>query len=186
MKNNFLNCIDSRLEILKRLKNIDFYIKDLIENACSVIKDKKKFFFCGNGGSAAESIHLNAEMIGKFKLLRRPVSSICLNTDIAVITALSNDFGFENLFIRQIEALANEGDMIFFLTTSGKSKNIIKALKFAKKNKLITTTLCGKYTKSLKNYSDHIISIDSFDTAIIQEMHLFIGHYICEQIEKNL
>jgi len=158
----------------------------IVQVVYSTLDSKKCVFWCGNGGSAAESLHLAAEFVGRFKNDRSPLPSISLNSDISVLTAISNDYGFEKVFARQLEALGEKGDTLILLTTSGDSPNIIEAIKMADALRVNTIAFLGKSGgKALNLVSDSII-IDSFDTARIQEMHLLLGHTICEYVDiKN-
>ena len=143
-------------------------------------------FWCGNGGSASDSQHLSAELIGRFKKNRIPFKSLSLNSDTAAITCISNDFGYENLFSRQLEALGNKGDLLIVLSTSGNSRNIEKVLEKAKIEQIQTISLLGKGGGLIKNMADYSLVIKSDITARIQEMHTLIGHIICEIVEEEL
>ena len=180
-------------KIKEIIKNFGFLLEkkylDQINNALIIIikalKKKKKIFFCGNGGSAADSQHVTAEFIGKFLLKRRPYAAISLNNNSSVITAIANDDCFENIFSRQLEGLANNGDVLFAITTSGKSKNIIKAIKTAKK--LNVRTIC--LTKDKLRHSincDQIIGVPAQRVDRVQELHISVCHLLCELIEKDL
>jgi D-sedoheptulose 7-phosphate isomerase len=144
------------------------------------------FFWCGNGGSAADSQHLAAELVGRFKKDREPLSSIALTTDTSVITCVSNDYSYDSIFSRQIEALCRPGDILIGITTSGNSANIRKAFESAKKNDVKTISFLGKDGGSCKNLTDYSILIPSNDTARIQEMHILVGHILCELVEKEM
>jgi D-sedoheptulose 7-phosphate isomerase len=146
----------------------------------------KKILIAGNGGSASESQHLSAELMVKFKKKRNPISAICLSSDISLITACSNDFGYEFIFERQIEGIGKKGDILILMTTSGKSNNIIKAAKLAKHKGLIVISLTGINKTLLSKYSNYEIKIQTKSTALIQEMHLFIIHTLCEILDKKI
>ncbi len=143
-------------------------------------------FWCGNGGSASDSLHLSAELVGRFKNNRRPLRSITLNSDVAVLTCISNDFEYEEIFSRQIEGLANQNDVLVGISTSGKSKNIINAFKKANDMNLKTIAFLGKGGGDLISIAQKSILIPSNSTARIQEFHIMIGHIICEIIETEL
>lgn len=151
-----------------------------------VIKNNSIIFWCGNGGSASDSQHLAAELIGRFKNDRRPLKSISLNSDTSVMTCISNDYSYEDLFKRQIEGLGSKGDVIIVISTSGESENIIRVLKKAKDLKIYTIAFLGKFGGRAKDIADYSIIIDSQSTARIQEMHILIGHIIVDLIEKEL
>ena len=150
------------------------------------IKNGSTIFWCGNGGSASDALHINAELVGRFKNSRKPLKSISLNADIAAITCISNDFGFEEIFSRQIEALAVENDILIGISTSGKSKNIIKAFKMSHKMKLISIALLGKDGGDVISLCQNSLLVHSQTTARIQECHIMIGHIICDIIESEL
>jgi D-sedoheptulose 7-phosphate isomerase len=150
------------------------------------LKNKKTVFWCGNGGSASDSMHLSAELLGRFKKNRRPLKSISLTGNPASLTCISNDFGYLNIFSRQIEGLGNNGDVLVAISTSGNSKNIIKAINQAKKKKLYVISFLGNNGGLCKGKSDLDLIVKSKSTARIQEMHIFIGHVLCDLIEKKM
>lgn len=152
----------------------------------STLEKNKTVFWCGNGGSAAESSHLAAELIGRFKSNRRPLASISLNSDIASITCIANDFGYEEIFSRQIEGLAKKGDVLIVLSTSGLSQNICNALIKSKELGVETVAFLGKEGGIAKGLANYSIVVTSSETARIQEIHLLLGHTLCEAIEINL
>jgi D-sedoheptulose 7-phosphate isomerase len=166
------------------------YNKNIINLAAdsflSTIKNGNTIFWCGNGGSASESSHLATELIGRFKINRQPISSISLNADTAAITCIANDFGFDEIFSRQLVGLSKPGDLLISLSTSGNSKNIIKVLTEARKREIPTISLLGSGGGDAKTISDFPIIVDSDETARIQEIHLLIGHTLCEYAEHEL
>jgi D-sedoheptulose 7-phosphate isomerase len=150
------------------------------------LKKGNTIFWCGNGGSAAESSHLAVELIGRFKNNRRPLSSISLNADTSAITCIANDFGFEEIFARQLEGLGKKGDVLVVLSTSGKSENILRALRKAKELGVVSIALLGKGGGEATILADNSIVIDSTETARIQEIHLLLGHTFCEFAEMEM
>ncbi len=178
--------LNESLKIAKFQTSIINEIKDISNECINSLSDGGKLIFCGNGGSASDSQHLAAELIGRFQKDRDPIPAISLNTDTSVMTALSNDYGFEFLFSKQIEALGNKEDVLFVITTSGESKNIINALKKAKEMNLKTVSFSGINTEFIKNFSDYIISIPSDITGVIQQAHITIGQVICMNIENSM
>jgi D-sedoheptulose 7-phosphate isomerase len=166
-------------------ENINQYANSakLISDA---INNGKTIFWCGNGGSAAESSHLAVELIGRFKENRLPLPSISLNSDTSAITCIANDFGYEEIFARQLEGLGRAGDVLVVLSTSGQSPNIIKALQRANKLGIKSVALLGKDGGKAKDFADIFIVVDSDETARIQEIHLLLGHIFCEFVENNL
>ena len=169
-------------KISKKLtNNIDIASK----HAVKVLKNNKTIFFAGNGGSAADSQHIAAELVGRFKKNRKPLKAISLTTDTSILTAVGNDFGYETVFSRQLEALGTKGDLLICSSTSGNSKNILNVIKVAKRKKIKTIVLLGNNGGKCKNISDIPIVVESNNTARIQEVHILIGHIICEIIDKN-
>ena len=150
------------------------------------LKNEKTIFWCGNGGSAAESSHLAVELIGRFKNNRRSLPSLSLNADTAAITCIANDFGYDEIFARQLEGLGKKGDVLVVLSTSGKSENILKVLQKAKGMGITSIALLGKGGGQAVDLSDFAIVIESSETARIQEMHLLLGHTLCEYAEIAL
>lgn len=142
--------------------------------------------WCGNGGSAADSQHLAAELVGRLNNDRRALRSISLTTDTSVLTCIANDYHYEDIFARQLEAIARESDTLVLLSTSGNSKNIIRALRVADSLRVRTIALLGKNGGQAKDLADQAIVIPSFSTARIQEAHILIGHILCDLIEKEL
>ena len=143
-------------------------------------------FWCGNGGSAADSQHLAAELVGRFKKNRRALRSIALTTDTSVLTCVANDYSYDDIFARQVEALGRPGDVLIGISTSGNSENVLRAFKVAKQMGLKTIALLGKRGGYTKDLSDHALVIPSDSTARIQEAHILIGHILCELIEQEL
>lgn len=143
-------------------------------------------FWCGNGGSAADSQHLAAELVGRFKKNRRALRSIALTTDTSVLTCVANDYSYDDIFARQVEALGRPGDVLIGISTSGNSENVLRAFKAAKELGLMTIALLGKGGGYIKDLADHALVIPSDSTARIQEAHILIGHILCELIEQEL
>jgi D-sedoheptulose 7-phosphate isomerase len=155
---------------------------NLVINA---LKNKKTIFWCGNGGSAAESSHLAAELIGKFKTDRPPFSSISLNADTSALTCIANDYGYQEIYSRQLKGLGKSGDVLITLSTSGNSENINAVLKTANEMGIITVAFLGKGGGKSKDLARHKLIINSLDTARIQELHLFLGHSLCEFVDRD-
>lgn len=155
----------------------------LIVNA---LKNKNKILFCGNGGSAADAQHLSAELLGRYLKNRKPLASIDLNSNTSAITAISNDISYNEVFSRQLAALGNKGDILFAITTSGKSKNILKALNISKKKNIKIILLASNKASRLKKIVDVLISSPGDRVDRIQETQIMIGHLICELVEKKL
>jgi D-sedoheptulose 7-phosphate isomerase len=143
-------------------------------------------YWCGNGGSAADSQHLAAELVGRFKGDRRALRSAALSTDSSVLTCVANDYSYDSIFSRQIEALGRAGDLLVGISTSGNSGNVLNAFEAAKQLGLHTVGLLGKDGGKAKRMADHSIVIPSDATARIQESHILIGHTFCDLIEEGL
>ena len=150
------------------------------------LKNENTIFWCGNGGSAAESSHLAVELIGRFKNNRRSLPSLSLNADTSAITCIANDFGYDEIFARQLEGLGKKGDVLVVLSSSGKSENILRVLQKAKRMEITSIALLGKGGGQAVDLSDFAIVIESDETARIQEMHLLLGHTLCEYAEIAL
>ena len=145
-----------------------------------------KILTCGNGGSACEASHFVGELVGRFSIERPAFPALCLNDNGGVLTCISNDYSFEDIFARQLEAHCKDGDMFFVFSTSGNSKNIITALKYAKENFNIKTVgMLGNKGGECLELVDYPILVPSYDTALIQEVHLSIVHFICTFIDIN-
>lgn len=179
----FQEHIDLATETLKSLsKKIDFCSDRIL----SCLKNKNKIIFFGNGGSASDAQHLSAEFVGRFLKEREPLPSISLSTDTSIITAIANDYGYENIFERQIKAIANKGDVLVGISTSGNSLNVIKGFKVAKVMGLETIALLGNDGGKIVNIVKNSIVVPSNSTARIQEIHILIGHIFCEYVDDNL
>ena len=152
----------------------------------SALRRGGKILWCGNGGSAADSQHLATELICRLNLNRPPLASLALTTDTSLLTAQSNDFGFDSVFSRQVEALGQPGDILVGISTSGNSANVLTAIRAAKAKKIITVALTGKDGGALKGLADHCLIVPSSDTQRIQEGHITIGHILCDLIEHDL
>jgi D-sedoheptulose 7-phosphate isomerase len=142
-----------------------------------------KILWCGNGGSAGDSQHLAAEIVGRFRQTRRGLASIALTTDTSILTAVANDFGFETVFARQVEALGNVGDVLVGISTSGNSPNVVNALEQARALGLVTVAFTGQGGGKCAEFADHLFAVESCETARIQEAHILAGHMICDWIE---
>lgn len=156
-------------------------------DACTeALQNGKKIIFFGNGGSAADAQHLATELTIRFKDDRPPLAGLALTTDTSALTAAGNDYGFEFIFSRQLEALGNEGDVAIGISTSGNSSNVLNALKSAKEKNLTTIGWTGKDGGKMKDMCDTTLIIPSDTTARIQEMHITIGHMLCAALEQKL
>lgn len=161
-------------------------IKSIAEILVDTINRNKKIILFGNGGSAADAQHIAAELSGRYKKERRGLPALALTTDTSALTAISNDYGFEFMFSRQVEALANEGDTIIGISTSGNSVNVLEGLKKGKEIGCNLIGMSGNDGGKLSEVSDINLIIPSENTARIQEMHILIGHIFCQIIEDKI
>lgn len=175
------------------ISKIYFDLTDKITNSVLLIMDcyrnGGKVILIGNGGSAADAQHIAAELIGRFKLERASLPAISLTTNTSILTALANDYGYDTIFSRQLEALIKDKDILIVITTSGNSPNILKAVETAKSKNIKVIGMTGRNggkLKTLLEKEDILINVPSDNTPRIQEVHIAIGHIICNLVEKNL
>jgi len=161
-------------------------VETVVEACVSALKHGNKLLFMGNGGSAADSQHLAGEMVSRFAFERPGLPAFSLTVDTSVLTSIGNDYGYEHLFSRQIEALAKPGDVLFGISTSGRSPNILAGLETARKMGLVTVGMAGNQKSRITELVDHCIEIPSASTPKIQEGHIVIGHIICGLVEAQL
>jgi D-sedoheptulose 7-phosphate isomerase len=191
MKKNFSHFFRDKIKenILVKKKLDNLIIKKKILRCINVIHNSLssdgKVLLCGNGGSAADAQHLAAEFLVRLRtdVNRKPFAAIALTMDVSTITACANDYSFNNLFSRNLDAIGKKNDILIALSTSGNSKNILEVLKMAKKKKIFSVALLGNSGGKAKNLADLSIIVPSKSTARIQEAHIFLGHIIFEQVE---
>ncbi|UCG77301.1 MAG: D-sedoheptulose 7-phosphate isomerase [Nitrospirota bacterium] len=187
MKDTIIKASSESIRIKKEF--FDSHYQDIIKLARSIAEafnNGKKILIFGNGGSGTDASHIAAEFVNRFKKDRPSLPAISLNTDTAVITSIANDYDFSDIFSKQIKGLGAEGDIALGITTSGNSKNVIKAIDVAKKKKLITAVFTGQKGKKFASRADHQLVVPSTDTPRIQETHITLGHIICELVEEIL
>lgn len=185
MKEYILQSIEAKQSIL----NDEAFlaeVKKLSDMTVEALKNGRKLLFVGNGGSASDCDHLATEFVSKFYKERRAFNAVSLTANNALITALSNDFGYEKVFSRQIEAIGKKGDVLFAFSTSGNSKNIVEALDTADKMGLVKFGFTGIKPCDMDNLCDILIKIPAEETSIIQESHMMLGHLICKIVEEKL
>lgn len=161
-------------------------IRELVELLISAYRDGKKLLVMGNGGSAADAQHLAAEIVGRFKMERRALPALALTTDTSILSAVGNDYGFDAVFSRQVEALADAGDVVIGISTSGNSPNVQKALEAAIAKGCRTVALLGKDGGTIKSVAGLSLIVPSSDTPRIQEGHITIIHIVCDLLERGL
>ncbi len=181
-------------EINKHISNTDFFLKNNFEDfkkflnfVIKTLKKGNKIILFGNGGSASDAQHIAAELVVKYKKKRKSIPAISLSTDTSTLTAIGNDFSFNDIFSRQLESIGKPGDIAIGITTSGKSKNVINALKLAKKKKITSVILTKKKypnKKQIEKVSDLILGVPADETARIQELHILVGHLMCAVIDE--
>ena len=176
---------DNSLEIISNSKVLNNRISDSIDAILKSLQNNGKIIIFGNGGSAADAQHFAAEFIGRFEKERDAIPAIALTTDSSIITSLANDYSFDKIFERQCEALIQPNDIIFVLSTSGKSPNVINGVKVAKKKNIISIGLLGNNGGNLKDHLTIPIIVTSNSTPRIQEVHRIILHAICQIVEDN-
>ena len=160
-------------------------IVQIAEQMTKAFRQRKKVLLFGNGGSAADAEHIACELAGKFTLFRDPLPAVALTTNTSCLTAIGNDFGYEEVFARQLRGLVAKGDVVIGLSTSGASPNVIRAMEEANRQGAITVAFTGAKGK-LKESAQHVLSIPSTDTPRIQEAHMLAGHIICGLVEQSL
>ena len=176
--------IDVKTKILENCVND---IESASEVLIKAVKEGNKILWCGNGGSAADAQHMAAELMGGLRSHDRPaIASLALTTDTSFITAWSNDTDYETIFSRQIEAIGNKGDVLIAISTSGNSKNVIRAIETAKEKRIRVIVLTGKSGGNMANSGNINICIPSDDTQRIQEGHLMVEHILCESVESSI
>ncbi len=168
------------------LKNQIAAIEEIAGAIIESVKKGNKIIIFGNGGSAADAQHMAAELVGRYKKNRRPIAAIALSTNSSNITAIANDYGFDEIFLRQLQALGKEGDVALGISTSGNSPNVIKAMRWASENGLITVSLTSKEGGELKACSRYCLCINSSNTPIVQEAHISCIHILCDTIESGI
>ena len=175
--------LEGHLATIKATFGLEAGIKKACETAVATLKAGGKILLCGNGGSAADAQHIAAELTGRYKTERGALAGIALTTDTSALTAIGNDYGYEFVFSRQLEALGREGDLLIAISTSGNSGNVIKALELARKIGIKTIGLSGRAGGAMNELCELNLVVPSNDTPRIQEMHIMIGHIICQAID---
>ncbi len=180
---SFLESADLKREFIEENRERIFTVfKEIAER----VKGGNKVLLCGNGGSAADCQHIAAELVGRFNMERRALPAIALTTDTSILTAVANDYSFDRIFERQVEALGQEGDVLIGISTSGNSENVLKAVEKAKEMGILTVGFLGRDGGKLAGAVDHAFIVKSFSTPRIQEVHITLGHVLCDFIEKYL
>ncbi|CAN5377473.1 D-sedoheptulose 7-phosphate isomerase [soil metagenome] len=170
------------------LENLE--LRQAVDKAAGLLylalRNNRAVHFCGNGGSAADAQHLAAELSGRYYLNRKPLNAEALHVNTSYLTATANDFGFDQVYSRLLEAKAKEGDVLVALSTSGNSANVVNAVKQACKQEMVVIGLTGKNTSQIDEHCHVLIKVPSSDTPRIQEIHILLGHIICEIVEQEM
>jgi len=188
MKDKIFRAFEESIKVKEKFideKNIDkiLEVSKIIANA---FNDSKKLILFGNGGSSTDASHIAAEFINRFKRERPGLPAIALNTDMAVITSIANDYDFSEIFAKQLKAISSEGDIVIALSTSGNSPNILKAMEVARKKRLTTVAFTGSKGDKFASKATYAFIVPSDNTPRIQETHITIGHVICQMVEEIL
>ena len=185
--NNFISEeISEHIDISKDLLLLKKDIVYLSQQLSNLFKNNQKLILCGNGGSAADAQHFSSELVGRFEKERQGFPAFSLSCDTSAVTAIGNDYGFENIFSRQIESIGKQGDCLMVISTSGNSQNLINAVSMAKEKKLFVIGLLGNDGGKIKPLTNFNLTIPSKKTSRIQEMHTLVIHMICKLIDLQL
>jgi D-sedoheptulose 7-phosphate isomerase len=157
----------------------------MIDAVAEAVSAGQTLFTCGNGGSAADALHLAEEFVGRYRSNRRPLPAVCLNADPTALTCIANDFGYDDVFARQLAALGRPGDVLVVFSTSGNSANIVRVMETARAQRMLVVGLLGKNGGVARELADHPIVVPSANSARIQEVHGLLLHAICEEVEQR-
>jgi len=182
----FDQAIADHLEVVTQLYQMRPHLQSIAETMCACLHAGGKILWCGNGGSAADAQHLAAELVGRFRRERRGLASVALTTDTSILTSIGNDYGYEAIFSRQIEALGRPQDLLVGFSTSGNSPNVAQALTKARALGMHTVAFTGIGGGMMAKLADNLFAVPSNDTARIQEVHILAGHMLCDWIELDI
>ena len=181
----FGKAIGEHLEVIRGLQEQQELLESIAGVMAAALHRGNQIRWCGNGGSAGDSQHLAAEIVGRFRRERRGLPSIALTTDTSILTSIANDYGYEAVFARQVEAMAKPGDVLVGISTSGNSHNVIAALEAAKLHGVTTVAFTGEGGGRMGALADHLFAVGTRDTARIQEAHILAGHMLCDWLELD-
>jgi D-sedoheptulose 7-phosphate isomerase len=187
MKEKIIKAFKDSIAVKEKFvsENIDTIV-EVSKLVADTLNKGRKILLFGNGGSACDASHIAAEFVNRFKKERPAFPAIALNTDMAVITSIANDYDYVNIFARQLKALAQDGDVVIAISTSGNSPNVIKAVDVARKKKLTTIAFTGAKGDRIASKSDYVFAVPSSDTPRVQETHITLGHVLCQMVEEIL
>lgn len=186
---NIKDRVNSSIDVKNKIVNNETILGTIKNTASAIVncyKNGGKVLFCGNGGSAADAQHLAAELSGRFYFNRPPLEAEALHVNSSYVTAVANDFSYDDIYSRYVDGVGKPGDVILGFSTSGNSENIVRALQVAKDKNMITVGLTGETGGKMKELSDFLLNVPSKDTPRIQESHIMLGHIICEIVEHQL
>ncbi|MGY8989095.1 MAG: D-sedoheptulose-7-phosphate isomerase [Flavobacteriales bacterium] len=189
MKSRIINCINESIKVKELvLTNSDTLnnIEEIVVKSVKAFNADKKMLLCGNGGSASDAQHIAAELSGRFYVDRRPLFAEALHVNSSFVTAVANDYGYDNIYSRMVEAAGRDGDIFIGISTSGNSSNVVNAIERANKIGMTTIGFTGDKGGQMNDICDIMIKIPSIDTPRIQESHILVGHIICQLIEEEL
>ena len=189
MKNRITNCIQESINVKQHIlsdKNLIKNIEIIVSKSVTAFSDDKKMLLCGNGGSCSDAQHIAAELSGRFYKDRKPLFAEALHVNSSFVTAVANDYGYDNIYSRMVEAAGRKGDIFIGISTSGNSVNVVNAIVKANKIGMTTIGFTGENGGKINDICDIIIKIPSTDTPRIQESHILVGHIICQLIEEEL
>ncbi|MGA7829434.1 MAG: D-sedoheptulose 7-phosphate isomerase [Terracidiphilus sp.] len=181
----FGNAITEHLLVVRQLKEQQGVMEAIARAMTATLWTGGKILWCGNGGSAGDAQHLAAEIVGRFRRERCGLASVALTTDTSILTSVANDYGFDAVFSRQVEALGAPGDLLVGISTSGNSRNVLAALETARSQGMVTVAFTGEGGGKMAVLADHLFVVASNETARIQEAHMFAGHMLCDWIELD-
>lgn len=181
----FEKAIQEHLEVVRQVQAQHPVLESIAQAMAATLRASGKILWCGNGGSAADSQHLAAELVGRFRCERRGLPSIALTTDTSILTSVANDYGYRAVFSRQVEALGSPGDLLVGISTSGNSENVVAAMEVARQRRLVTVAFTGAGGGRVGQLADHLLAVASRDTARVQEAHILAGHMLCDWIELD-
>ena len=188
MKEKIKKIITSSIAVKQSIHNDEKLLDTLQQVSLEMVKTLKlggRIYFCGNGGSAADAQHLAAEFSGRFYIDRQALPAEALHCNTSYLTAVANDYSYDVVYARLVQGIANEGDFVVGLSTSGNSANIVKAFEVARDKKVITVGFTGKEGGKMRSLSDYLLNVPSTDTPRIQESHIMLGHIICQLVEES-
>ncbi|NJP05219.1 MAG: SIS domain-containing protein [Chloroflexaceae bacterium] len=181
---SFQTQVRESITVLEALLEQTYTVEQMIEVVCNALQAGHSLFTCGNGGSAADALHLSQELVGRYRSNRVPLASVCLNADVTAMTCIANDFGYDQVFARPLQALARSGDILVCFSTSGQSPNMLAALEMARTQGVISIALLGKDGGAALSLANYALVVPSNSTARIQEVHTLILHAMCEAVEQ--